>query len=422
MTINFRIFGFITIVVPLLLLSNCQSVAPTSTEGGEESISLPVGSSTPKPTSVPNATATLEELPSITPTVISVTPTTIATPTSYIACAGRIYNATENNNEIAFVGKQEGQDYLFIYSINEAKQKRITSGNLHPAYPAWSPDGKKIAFKNLAPNGSNSPNMLVIVNQDGTELISKSIKNFIGTEIAWSKDSDQIAFDVLGEDNLPEIMIFNLKTAVFFSAMKSIPAVSVHDLSWSNDGSLLSFSAFIDDKYVNSRIFFLKLSTHNLESLKTEGIKDYSPVWSPAQGNLIWITEITGKYPQLNLSKNEHGTEYVTVTDSDIFKSFPQWSPDGKIISYVGILDPYSNDTPKHYSIHLFSLDQMVDTVVETSTDPIENVVWSPNGHILAYFLLKDKTRTLVLLNLCNYKNVAISTGVSYQYAPTWKP
>jgi Tol biopolymer transport system component len=114
-----------------------------------------------------------------------------------------------NGREIADVQYTKGSGgspYVFVTTVRTGRAKKLggpvqydgpSSGQL-----AWSPDGKKIAFAGSTgpPGGGKGqqapPGVLETINADGTGLrkLVRMRPSAVFDELAWSRDSKQIAF------------------------------------------------------------------------------------------------------------------------------------------------------------------------------------------------------------------------------------
>lgn len=96
---------------------------------------------------------------------------------------------------------------LFLVNPDGTNEVRLTSGNFLDDWPAWSPDGTRIAFRRATPGASEE---IYVINADGTgltRLVAPSDVDgdgAVSTEEAlwgvssptWSPDGTQIAFGV----------------------------------------------------------------------------------------------------------------------------------------------------------------------------------------------------------------------------------
>jgi TolB protein len=99
-----------------------------------------------------------------------------------------------DGKQIAFVSGRNGAGFhLYSMKADGSDVTELTT-NDNPigfAYPAWSPDGKKIAYTELVENNDLE---IHVVDADGKNL--KRLTNLTGlnTYAAWSPDGKQIAF------------------------------------------------------------------------------------------------------------------------------------------------------------------------------------------------------------------------------------
>jgi Tol biopolymer transport system component len=105
-----------------------------------------------------------------------------------------------DGTKIAFMGTlhipesqsdHDADQEIYVMNPDGSNPVRLTNNSYRDAFPAWSPDGKKIAFE------SDSPGSLTtvwVMNGDGTGQ-TKLITDFWGgTAPAWSEDGKQIAY------------------------------------------------------------------------------------------------------------------------------------------------------------------------------------------------------------------------------------
>jgi TolB protein len=70
----------------------------------------------------------------------------------------------------------------------------ITTTNARDDYPAWSPDGKQIAFSRTPPDPGSQP-YIWVMNANGSD--QKALTT--GWAPAWSPDGNQIAFSAASD-------------------------------------------------------------------------------------------------------------------------------------------------------------------------------------------------------------------------------
>lgn len=117
---------------------------------------------------------------------------------------------------------------LWIAFLKESKPVQILVGSESDARPAWSPDGKWIAFS----SGRKGTPTLWMVKPDGQDLIQLAKGRAAETSPAWSPDGQEIAY-VSAESGRMQLMTLDVKTRESHPLMPfGARTVEVKDPHW----------------------------------------------------------------------------------------------------------------------------------------------------------------------------------------------
>ena len=154
--------------------------------------------------------------------------------------------------QLAFVSDRRlGQEDIYLMNADGSVQL-LTASLGQDDWPAWSPDGRKIAFESAHGSSPDSINFDVFVmNVDGTGVTPLTADTAFDGQPAWSPDGTKIAFVSTRDGGYAHIFTMNatgdgvqqLTTGQWFDAQ---PA-------WSPDGTKIAFSSnrdFNDEIYV----------------------------------------------------------------------------------------------------------------------------------------------------------------------------
>ena len=96
--------------------------------------------------------------------------------------------------EIAFTSNRTGRSEIYVMNAEGTNVRRLTT--MGAAFPAWSSDGRSIAFASRNVGGGGQPNYeIYVVNADGSG-IRRLTRTPTVNEVhpAWSPDGTTIAF------------------------------------------------------------------------------------------------------------------------------------------------------------------------------------------------------------------------------------
>ena len=250
------------------------------------------------------------------------------------------YGYADRRTKIAFTSMRDGNTEIYVMDGDGKNQRRVTVNPTYDRYPAWSPDGKMIAFVS---NRDRGRNRIWVIDANGKNPI-RLTDGASDSYPDWSPDG---------------------KTILYFAG--HVPAD--HDLA---PGGIVAMDA----------------DGNNKRLLKNRG--GIHPSWSPDGNRIAFI------------SSNIGGTNHVYVMDVDGrnpqqltrelgHKRMPSWSPDGKRIAYesggrIWVMDGDGKNQRKL-----------------TNINGDEHPTWSPQGDAIAFHSSgRGDGRGIYLVDLTN--------------------
>ncbi|MDX1992281.1 MAG: LpqB family beta-propeller domain-containing protein [bacterium] len=184
-----------------------------------------------------------------------------------------------DGTRLAFVSNRDGVDDLYMVNVDGRGLRRLTLAMAVQDYIAWSPDGRLIAFNVDA--GGNTEIFAVEVPEPNAEQDYAPVRNLTrspGSDLApaWSPDGRWLAF-TSGRDGDDEIYLMDMTTeAVQQITFNHYPD---YDPVWSPDGTRLIFIALPE---FTTELFSIQPDGEGLQRLTFNLLDDWSPVWRPA--------------------------------------------------------------------------------------------------------------------------------------------
>lgn len=213
--------------------------------------------------------------------------------------------------------------------------------------PIWSPSGDLIAY--IAYTGTRSEIRIISaknakfftkINEGNVDGGYESIRES-GNGLAWSPDSDKIAFVATKKDRdfLAVVDIVTKKT----KKKIEMPYDVIYSPTWSPDSEQIAFIGMKDGK---SDIYILNLKDDSITQVTSDDYEERSVSWHPTEPKIVYSSERNGKHKLFLMDLLIHQNQQITCgTQNDVS---PSWSSDGKKIVFCsdanGIYDIYSLD------------------------------------------------------------------------------
>jgi Tol biopolymer transport system component len=239
---------------------------------------------------------------------------------------------------------------------------RLTPPGGNDVAPAWSPDGRYIAFRSGTSDGAGG----IYVIEFGARSPQKvADAETLNDDLSWSPDGKRIAY----ADGRPDDMdIF----AVDVASGRVDPIVTRSGInqspSWSPSGDEIVFSS---NQGGRADVWAIDLGTRNFNQITKDG-GNTRPVVSPSGDKIAWIKRDTGVLVY-------HGAtgKSIQIQAPHRVLFTPAWSPDERYLA-VTASDWGSSD------IYLMKADG-TNTLLLTKRWKREGMpAWSPDGQSLA--------------------------------------
>jgi len=296
---------------------------------------------------------------------------------------------------------------IWLADVATGESRQLTRGKKSSSGPAWSPDGRWIAFTS---SRADDKSQIFVISPDGGEAVqlTKSETGIGG--FAWSPDGKMIAFsssdpvskeskdrkDYYGDYDVVrrEYTHTHLWTVDVAEAMRSPQpgrrrtsgkSFTVGGFGWSPDGTKIAFSAAVNPDLINggtSDIYVIDLAGDAVKKIVSQPGPDSSPLWSP-DGRSILFSSVMGR-PDYNARNSRlaivpaEGGAVKPLTESfDENPGAVVWNADG--IYFSGM---------QKTAAHLFRLDPASLQITRVSA-PDEALVsgfsFSKDGKTMAF-------------------------------------
>ena len=200
--------------------------------------------------------------------------------------------------------------------------------------PAWSPDGKQIAFSGGV-RGNTEPDDIYVMNADGSDLRQITSGSRVDLNATWSPDGTRIAFaDLSGSLYVVDVGTRTVTQLTYYDNGAGTDEGPDQDPDWSPDGSKIVFSRN-DERGIPS-IFVMEVDGSSITRLTDPAPgTDTSPAWSPDGGRIAFIRTLDQNESRPDIYvMNADGTNIRQLTDHLADDGSPTWSPNGRQIAF----------------------------------------------------------------------------------------
>ena len=225
---------------------------------------------------------------------------------------------------ITFLSEESGSEIGDVWVVNAdgRGERNLTGGDqgVKDGRPAWSPDGREIAFVSYRNGGG-----IFVMNRDGGRI--RRLTRVLVWDPTWSPDGRKIA--VAGNNSATgsdaRIGVVNAQGGPIRWLTRTGFEVSEPDWSRTGEIAFIGRTGWRDETL---EVFAMSGDGRQRHRLTRNRSSDAGPAWSPDGREIVFHSE-----NGLSIMKADGGETRRLTRDSDDYS--PAWSPDGRCIAFV---------------------------------------------------------------------------------------
>jgi len=254
-----------------------------------------------------------------------------------LAQGKRIANAypawSPDGRRIAFQSNRTGDHEIFVMNADGSGVMQLTDSDGIDAHPSWSPDGSKIVFASARTSemySSPGKMQIYVMDADGqhaTRLTNNRVNDFAPE---WSPDGQRIAF-LSDRDGIPEVYVMRPDGTQQMNVTAHLPKGTERgNPHWESDAVHIVFDADTSRRY---NIFSVRFDGTDLRQLTHTANPVFGASVARTTSTLAY-SEATGDGNWEIMVAAADGTNPVNVTNAAGQDFWQAWSPDGQKLAF----------------------------------------------------------------------------------------
>jgi Tol biopolymer transport system component len=223
---------------------------------------------------------------------------------------------------------------LYVVRRDGSDLRKIPTGPGAVSSPGWSPDGHEIVF---AREQSEDQRIYAVnLRTNRVRLLNDEPKGLDNTDStpAWSPDGSQIAFAREIHHERQNLWVIPAAGGPRRPLTRATQFGQLHP-RWSPDGRRIVFMQTVPP-YITWDLRVLNVRTKTVTDLTRDPHNEFDPAWSPDGESVVFASDAASRAGFRSLYViNADGSGLRRLTASSADDSMPSWSPDGGPVVFV---------------------------------------------------------------------------------------
>lgn len=315
-----------------------------------------------------------------------------------------------DGKKVAFTSNRDGLPAIYVMNPNGSDARKLSGDSLDCHLPVWLADGTKILFTARDATGkadgyevnadgsglAKLPNHLIQRSPDGKKAL------FVKELVPGSKASHEIF--VANADGSNEVRLTN---------NHSLDA----DPFWSPDGQRIAFTCFpdrfVEGEPANAEICAMDADGKNWVRLTDNPDRDQAPIWSPDGTRIAFHSSRNCKGSEAIYVMNADGSNVMQLTECQNFDGPAGWSPDSKRLVYA-------SDRDGNSEIYSINADPTRQTNLTHHPAEDSEPAWSHDGKQIAFISNRDGKSSLFVMDADGGNQRKLVNNIVSP--PSWSP
>jgi len=234
-----------------------------------------------------------------------------------------------DGRRIAFVSNRDGDEEIYVCLRNGSQAVQLTSNDGADGWPDWSPDGQWIVFQYQPPAPADAPQDLYLMRADGSQRTRLTFHPGDDRFPDWSPDGNWITFT---SSRSGYKKIYRIRPDGSGETMLSDPAPPAYydDFysTWSPDGRI----TFVSRRHAPSggrsadEIYLMEADGTDVRRLTYNSAGDWLARWSPDGTRFVFYTDRDDGNKNIYLRVLATGAE-TRLVGNPADDEYPVWSP-----------------------------------------------------------------------------------------------